>query len=81
MWVSDARANHYKVEFFRGGTKIFEAFPSQPRIVLPGRWVYRGRPFELTPGSYRWTVRPGYGLRRDNDYGATIVRSTWVLPS
>lgn len=81
VWVPAARASHYRVEFFRRGAKVFEAFPTSPRIALPARWVYRGRRFQLAPGRYSWRVRPGYGSRREKRYGATIVRSTWVLPS
>jgi hypothetical protein len=79
-WVPTARASHYKVEFFQRGAKVFEAFPTSPRIALPARWVYRGRRFELAPGRYLWSVRPGYGARRDGGYGRIIVRSTWVYP-
>lgn len=81
VWVPAARASHYRVEFFRRGAKVFEAFPTFPRIALPTRWIYRGRRFELMPGRYSWRVRPGYGSRRQKRYGRTIVRSTWVLPS
>lgn len=82
VWVPTAGASHYKVEFSRRGAKVFEAFPTAPRMALPVRWVYRGRRFALESGRYSWSVRPGYGPRREARYGPIVVRSTWAfLPS
>jgi hypothetical protein len=79
VWVPGARATHYRVEFFRGGKRIFQAFPSRPRLVLPPRWRYAGRAERLVPGRYRWIVSPGFGPRASARYGTPIVSSVWVV--
>jgi hypothetical protein len=78
VWPKVSRATFYKVEFFRGGRKIFEASPTTPRLELPLRWVYRGRGIRLTPGTYRWDVRPAFGPRSRPRYGTLITRSSWI---
>jgi hypothetical protein len=78
-WVRAEGASHYRVEFFRGATKIFDARPSRTRITLPRRWTFRGRRYELLPGRYRWQVRPGVGSRADARYGQPIVRATLTI--
>jgi hypothetical protein len=78
VWPAVSRATFYKVEFFRRGRKIFEASPTTARIELPIRWVYRGRRLRLTPGTYRWDVRPVFGPRSRPRYGALITRSNWI---
>jgi hypothetical protein len=78
VWPEVSRTTFYKVEFFRGGRKIFEASPTTPRLELPLRWVYRGRGIRLTPGTYRWDVRPAFGPRSRPRYGTLITRSSWI---
>lgn len=78
-WLAVPRASHYRVEFYRGRQRIFRAFPARPRIVVPGRWSYRGRTSSFAPGTYRWTVRPGFGPRGRARYGPPVVASKWVL--
>jgi hypothetical protein len=72
------RAVYYKVQFFRRGQEIFEAFPSAPRLAFPLRWVYEGRRMRLVPGAYAWQVLPAFGSRSHPRYGRPIVRSIWV---
>jgi hypothetical protein len=78
VWPAVSRATFYKVEFFRSGRKIFEAAPTTPRLELPLRWRYRGRAVRLTPGTYRWDVRPAFGTRSRPRYGTLITRSNWI---
>jgi hypothetical protein len=78
VWPPVARATFYKVEFFRRGRKVFQAFPRKPRLELPVRWVFRGRHRRLTSGAYRWDVRPAFGSRARPRFGKLITRSTWV---
>ena len=78
VWPAAPRATFYKVEFFRRGRRIFEASPAMPRIELPLRWVFRGRQFRLTPGTYRWEVRAAFGPRSRPRYGRLITRSVWT---
>jgi hypothetical protein len=81
VWLPVRGASHYRVEFFKGGRKIFEARPLQARLELPERWTYRGRRFRISPGRYRWSVKPGYGSRSGARYARAIVRSAWVVPN
>lgn len=79
-WVPVPRATHYRVEFFRGRTKIFEALPAVPRLELPRSWRYRGRLYRFVGGGYTWVVRPGFGPRPRARYGREIVRATLKVP-
>jgi hypothetical protein len=79
VWLPQRRASHYRVEFFRRGKKIFQATTLKARLVLPGRWVFKGHRVQLTPGNYRWTVRPGFGSRLNARYGKPIVASRWTV--
>jgi hypothetical protein len=81
VWLPVARASYYRVEFYRGRERVFQAFPAGPRIVLPSRWRYQGRVVRIEPGHYRWVVAPGFGERSAGRYGAPIVSSTWVVAS
>jgi hypothetical protein len=80
VWLPVRGVSRYKVEFFRSGRKVFEAATSKARLKLPRRWTFAGRRFELTPGNYRWSVRPGFGPRSKARYGAAIVKSRWTVP-
>jgi hypothetical protein len=79
VWLPQRRASHYRVEFFRNGKRIFQATTLKARLVLPDRWVFEGHRVRLTPGNYRWTVRPGFGSRLNARFGRPIVASRWTL--
>jgi hypothetical protein len=81
IWLPVRGASHYRVEFFRNGTKIFEARPARARLELPERWTYKGRRFRVVAGRYRWSVRPGFGSGSTARYAPAIVRSVWVVSS
>jgi hypothetical protein len=78
VWAAAENATVYKVGFFRQGKQVFEAIVSGTRLELPLRWVYHGRRFRLTPGTYSWIVRPALGPRGHRRYGQPIVNSTWL---
>jgi hypothetical protein len=78
-WVPVDGARHYHVAFFRGRAKIFETWPRRPRVELPAQWTFNGRRERLSPGTYRWVVRPGFGLRRSGRYGRPIVDAALVI--
>lgn len=80
-WVPVPRATHYRVEFYRGRTKIFEALPAVPRLELPRSWRYAGRAYRFDAGRYTWVVRPGFGPRARARYGRPIVRATLRVPA
>jgi hypothetical protein len=79
VWPPVPRAAFYKVEFFRHGARIFIAWPSRTRLLLPLRWTYHGRPFRLTRATYHWRVTPAFGSRSRPRYGIPSTRSTVVL--
>jgi hypothetical protein len=67
-WAPAKDATAYEVTFFRGRQIVFQARPTETRIVLP-------RAFRFHAGTYRWTVRALPVVA-----GATpIVDSTFVL--
>jgi hypothetical protein len=78
VWPAAKHAAYYKVEFFRRGRLVFEAWPAQPRLQLPLRWEYKGRSMRVVSGVYSWRVSPAFGTRSHARYGDPIVRSTWV---
>lgn len=80
-WVPVRRATHYRVEFFRGSTKIFEARPVAARLELPQSWRYAGRRYRLVPGRHTWVVRPGFGPPARARYGRQIVGATLNVPA
>jgi hypothetical protein len=81
VWLPDRRARYYHVRFSRGKQTVFEAWPTDARVTVPLRGVFRGRSFAFTSGRYRWVVRPAFGLRSQNRFGPPIVRSVWEIPS
>jgi hypothetical protein len=78
VWAPVVRAVYYDVRFFRKGQLVFEAWPSQPRLQLPPRWVQQGHARHVVPGPYAWRVFPVFGSRANPRLGAAIVRSTWI---
>jgi hypothetical protein len=78
-WVPVERASHYHVAFFRGEQKIFEAWPKRPPLVLGPEWTFEGRSFSLSPGQYRWVVRPGFGRRKAARYGRPVVDASLLI--
>jgi len=78
-WVPVAEARYYLVEFYRGRREILRASPSAPRLILPSGWSFNGRRYTLAPGSYRWSVRPGFGPRTRHRYGKPIVQAKLVI--
>ena len=77
VWRRAARASFYNVQLFRGGRKVFSAWPTRTRLQLRARWKYLGRQQRLLPGRYRWYVWPGYAAPRR--YGALLGSSTFVV--
>ena len=78
-WIRDPKASFYAIEFSSGGRQILEARTTQPRLVIPASWTYRGRHFRFEPGRYTWIVRPAYRGSGHLRYGAAIVRAKLVL--
>jgi hypothetical protein len=77
-WAAASHATYYRVRFFRGEEPVFEAKPSQPRILVPSRWTFHGHSQTLAAGTYHWVVQPGFGRRSENRYGRKLVDANWV---
>jgi hypothetical protein len=71
-WSAVPRATYYNVQLFRNGRKVLSAWPTRPRLQLAQTWRFEGRPYRLTPGTYRWYVWPGFGARSQSTYGKLV---------
>jgi hypothetical protein len=90
-WLAVGEADYYNVQLFRETTKplsgsyltsnqkLLSAWPVRARLVLKKSWKFQGRTHRLTPGTYRWFVWPGFGRRSDENYGAPLGQSTFVV--
>ncbi|HXF97725.1 MAG TPA: hypothetical protein VNJ46_03820 [Gaiellaceae bacterium] len=77
VWPSFPRASGYRLELFRGGTRILTADVDQPVFSLPHTWIDRGRAVTLGPGEYRvyvWAVVAGRYVREP------VIQATLVAP-
>jgi hypothetical protein len=72
-------ATYYNVQVWRNGAKILSAWPATASLQLRSRWVFRGKRYRLTPGTYRWFVWPGLGKRSSARYGPALGASTFVV--
>lgn len=71
-WAPVDAADYYAVEFLRNGERLYRAITEETRLSLPDSVVFR-------PGSYRWTVRPGYGARGARPLGPPVVDSSFTV--
>jgi len=83
-WVPTPSADYYNVQLIRliGKTKtvkILSVWPAKARFQLTASWIYDKKRFVLTPGRYRWFVWPGFGPRKDADYGTGLGQSLFVV--
>ena len=75
-----AKATYYNVQVYRNGQKIFTTWPRTSRpFSLQRSWRFDSRTYELTPGSYRWYVWPGFGARSANRYGKLLGTRSFVV--
>ena len=80
-WQAIPRASFYTVQIFRGDSKVYEASSSTPRLAVPAKWHYRGRPKALEPGMYHWYVWPAYGSGPSARYGRLAAAGTRTVKS
>lgn len=57
-WAPAPGASGYHVELVRDGSRVFAADTTDPELVLPRAWEYRGGRHVLERGDYRWYVWP-----------------------
>ena len=71
-WAPVADADYYAVQFLRDGASVYRSTTRVPRLTLPDSVEFR-------PGSYRWTVRPGFGSPSAARLGAPVVDSGFTV--
>jgi hypothetical protein len=59
--------------------KVLSAWPKKTFFVLKKTWKFSGVRYRLKPGLYRWYIWPGYGNRKEVDYGPLMGSSTFVV--
>jgi hypothetical protein len=79
-WAKVAGASYYNVQVFRRGRKIFSAWPRRPRLRLSRSWIFQGRTYRLSRGTYQWRVWPGIGAPSAHRYRPLLGHSTFVVP-
>ncbi|MCP9487771.1 MAG: hypothetical protein MSC30_18170 [Gaiellaceae bacterium MAG52_C11] len=72
-------AKSYRLEFYRGRTRIYEAVTKEPRHALPLRWTFGGKPYRLSNGTYRWVVTPRLGAPGALRDGDPIVNASYTV--
>ena len=78
-WRAVPRASYYNVQLYRGRVKVLSSWPNRTRLQLRPRWTFLGRQRQLTPGTYRWYVWPGYGRPSTRRYGRLLGESTFTV--
>lgn len=78
-WRSVRHATYYNVQLFRGNRKLLSTWPSSSNLFLSRTWRFNGRGFRLKPGRYRWYVWPGYGSRKADRYGPSLISATFTV--
>jgi hypothetical protein len=78
-WPAVKSARLYRFTLTRRGTLVYRADVRGHRLVLPHTWVYRGSPFTLAAGNYRWRVVALLGGRRTT--GRVVVAAPLVVPT
>jgi hypothetical protein len=76
-WAPAPNASGYRVELFRGPTRVFARSTKKPEVTVPTSWTLNGEKRSLDPGEYRWYVWPVYAGRT----GATAIVQTKLTVS
>lgn len=58
VWPPVSGADGYRVSLYRSGRLVYSAVRRSAHLRLSRSWVYRGKRYRLTAGSYRWVVWP-----------------------
>ncbi len=59
--------------------KVLSVWPKKRFFVLKKTWKFSGVRYKLKPGLYRWYIWPGYGNRKEVNYGPLMGSSTFVV--
>jgi len=79
VWTRDAKADYYNLQLLRNNVRIFAAWPTKTTFALKKGWKYRGRKYALRPGRYEWFVWPGFGARKNVNYGTLLGTRSFVI--
>jgi HYR domain len=80
-WAREASADYYNLQLLRNGVRILASWPTTTNFVLKKTWQYQGRRYTLKAGRYEWFVWPGFGRRKDVNYGTLLgARSFRIRP-
>ncbi len=79
VWRSWPSATYYNLQLFRGSQKIFSAWPIRPGLRIKKTWIFGGKRYTLSRGTYRWYVWPGLGPRSATDYGPLLGNSSFTV--
>jgi len=59
--------------------KVLSVWPKKTFFLLKKTWKFSGARYKLKPGLYRWYLWPGYGSRKEVDYGPLMGSSKFVV--
>ena len=79
VWTRDAEADYYNLQLLRNNVRIFAAWPTKATFALKKGWKYQGRKYALRPGRYEWFVWPGFGPRKNANYGTLLGARSFVI--
>ena len=78
-WKPVTKARFYNLQLFRGQKKVLSSWPTNPSVSLSGQWNWEGSKRKLSPGVYRWFVWPGFGKRKNSNFGKLVGSGTVVV--
>lgn len=58
VWPPVPGADGYRISLFRSGRLVYSTVRRSTHLRLTRNWVFRGRRYTLSAGSYRWVVWP-----------------------
>jgi hypothetical protein len=79
FFVADLRTNSLVPAKVQADMKVLSVWPTKNLFVLKTTWKFESVRYRLRPGLYRWLVWPGYGSRKDVNYGPLMGSSTFVV--
>jgi hypothetical protein len=75
VWKAVRRVTYYNAQLLYRGRKVLTRWPVTNSLQLQERWRSLGRRHHLARGRYCWYVWPGFGPRRNRDYGRLLGSS------
>jgi hypothetical protein len=76
-WAPVSDADSYRVELFRGSTRVFVGTSKIAELTVPAHWTLAGKRRKLIAGEYRWYVWP---ITAGKTAPNAIVQATLTVP-